>query len=148
MEVLLNHCSEFGCYQHANYHYLSCLNDLKKQKGIYCYQHKKNKMISLKDFKAGYNVKTIDIKQNNNINKILEVTKEDIIIDHLDYQNKDTQNIKQNSEIKNNNLYEVINTTKNIIQQNKQNKENNQIIDDYVMIDNMKIIDINTYVLL
>jgi hypothetical protein len=101
MEVLLNHCAEFGCYQPANYNYLFLLNKLENPKGIYCHQHKKNKMISLKDFKAGYNVQTLNIDQNDNIDQILKVTKEDIIVDHLDKKNKNVLNLSKYNNEKN-----------------------------------------------
>lgn len=65
MNVVINRCSHFSCYNKPTHNYIVRFKETNEPRGIYCELHKKNKMISIEEYNSGYCTKTYDLEQNN-----------------------------------------------------------------------------------
>ena len=83
MEIVVDTCSSFGCYNKPTHNYMIRLKELENPKGIYCHLHAKNKMISVKEFIDGYCAKVFDLNDDEKTQDINVTTQKGIIENEL-----------------------------------------------------------------
>lgn len=108
MEILVDQCSFFGCYNKPTHNYMLCFKELNIPKGIYCHLHANDKMINIKEYNDGICIKTFDLESQKDTENINVTTQTEIImaelpsiIEHKSIDN-DNNNLVNNDKLINN----------------------------------------------